>query len=338
MRRAAERGWKDSLRGLPRGKVAFVEPMKCRLVSEPPAGKDWIYEVKFDGIRAIAVRDGKRVRLYSRLGNDITSRFPEAARGVEALACERAVLDGEIVALDETGRSSFQLLQTAHTPGQRPPIQYYLFDLLNLEGVDLKGLPLTRRKEILQSLLNEANGTVRFSPNIEGDPVRFLAESCRRKLEGIIAKQRDSHYAPGRRGGAFLKIKCLNGQEFVIGGCTPPKGARSFFGAILVGYYNGGNLMFASKVGTGFNQRRLESLYRTFQKLQRADCPFANLPEQRGVTGGLTASEMRQCTWVAPKLVCQIAFTEWTRDGHLRHPVFLGLREDKQPQDVVREG
>lgn len=327
----------DDLRQLPRSGVDFVEPMKARLVRELPRSGDWIYEIKFDGIRAIAVKDKERVQLYSRLHNDLTGRFPEVARAVQRLRCERAVVDGEIVALDPEGRSSFQLLQSAHAPGERPPIHYYVFDLLNLEGADLKGLPLTRRKELLESLVPARQDVVQFSASLVGDAKQLLAEACRLKLEGLIAKQPGAKYEPGRRGDAFLKIKCLSGQEFVIGGYTQPKGGRLHFGAILVGYYDREKLIFASKVGTGFNEKSLASLYRQFQKLKRADCPFANLPEKRGTSGGLTAGEMTRCSWVEPRLVCQIAFTEWTRDGHLRHPVFLGLREDKRAGEVIRE-
>ena len=315
----------------------FIEPMKARLVRELPTGGDWIYEIKFDGIRAIAVKDKQSVRLYSRLHNDLTGRFPEVARAVQKLKCERAVIDGEVVALDSEGRSSFQLLQSAHMPGHGPPIRYYVFDLLNLEGEDLKSLSLTRRKELLQPLVPKAQDIIRFSMSLVGDPKQILAEACRHKLEGIIAKRPDAKYEPGRRGDAFLKIKCLSGQEFVIGGYTAPKGGRLYFGAILVGYYDKGKLMFASKVGTGFDHQWLTTLYRQFQKLKRSDCPFANLPEKRGTSGGLTAGEMTRCAWVKPKLVAQIAFTEWTRDGHLRHPVFLGLRDDKSPQEVIKE-
>ena len=328
----------DDLHRLPRAKVDFVEPMKARLVRELPRGGDWVYEIKFDGIRAIAVKDKNSVRLYSRLHNDLTGRFPEVARAVQQLRCERVVIDGEIVALDHEGRSSFQLLQSAHAPGQRPPIHYYVFDLLNLESADLKNLPLTRRKELLDRLVPPKQDVIRFSASLVGDAKQLLAEACRHKLEGLIAKQPAAKYEPGRRGDAFLKIKCLSGQEFVIGGYTQPKGGRLHFGAILVGYYDKGKIMFASKVGTGFNEQSLASLFRQFQKLKRPDCPFANLPEKRGTSGGLTVAEMTRCTWVDPRLVCQIAFTEWTRDGHLRHPVFLGLREDKTATEVVKEG
>jgi bifunctional non-homologous end joining protein LigD len=320
-----------------KSKVDFVEPMKARLVRELPAGDGWVYEIKFDGIRAIAVKDKQNVRLYSRLHNDLTGRFPEVTRAVQTLPCETAVIDGEVVALDNEGRSSFQLLQSAHAPGQRPPIHYYVFDLLNLNGDDLKSLPLTQRKELLQRVVQSKQHIVRFSASLAGDPQQLLAEACRRKLEGLIAKQPTALYEPGRRGDAFLKIKCLSGQEFVIGGYTAPKGGRLFFGAILVGYYEAGKLTFASKVGTGFNEQTLASLHRQFQKLKRTACPFANLPEKRGTSGGLTVGEMARCAWVEPKLVAQIAFTEWTRDGHLRHPVFLGLREDKTGRQVVKE-
>jgi len=337
MPRAAQSLIKEELSPLPKGKLDFVQPMKCRLVRDTPSGGNWIYELKFDGIRAIAIKDKASVRLYSRLNNDLSTRFPEVVCALQKLPCDRAVLDGEIVALDEAGRSSFQLLQSAHQPGRRPPIHYYVFDLLNLEGVELKSLPLTRRKGLLQPLVPAKQDIVRFSASISGDPKQLLAQACRHKLEGIIAKQAASEYEPGRRADAWLKIKCLNGQEFVIGGYTAPKGGRLFFGAILVGYYDREKLIFASKVGTGFDHEALKSLYARFQKLKHADCPFANLPEKRGTSGGLTAGEMTRRTWVEPKLVCQIAFTEWTRDGHLRHPAFLGLREDKKPQEVIRE-
>ncbi|MFN7137832.1 MAG: ATP-dependent DNA ligase, partial [Limisphaerales bacterium] len=221
----------------------------------------------------------------------------------------------------------------------RAPLCFYAFDLLNLEGKDMKGLPLRRRKEILQNIIVGQNDDVRFSANIEGDPKRLLEEIKRRGLEGIIAKNLDSKYEVGQRSGCWRKIKVVNTQEFVIGGFTQPKGSRDFFGAILVGYYDGERLIFVSKVGTGFNQALLASLHKQFQKLIRTDCPFANLPEKRvGRFGqGITGAEMKRCSWVEPKLVCQISFTEWTMDNHLRHPVFLGLREDKTVREVHKE-
>ena len=325
---------------LPSGKLQFIEPMKCKLVEEPPEGKDWIYEIKFDGFRALALKDNDRVTLLSRNNKSLNDRFPEAVDAVRKLPFKRGILDGEIVALDEEGRTSFQLLQMANMPGhQKSPIVFYVFDVLNVEGKDVKNLVLRERKEILQSVLGEEHEPVRFSASIHGDPKRLLAEIRTRGLEGIIAKNLTSKYEAGLRTGCWRKIKVVNEQEFVIGGFTPPKGSRDHFGAILVGYFEGDRLIFVSKVGSGFNQEILSSLNKKFQKLRRTECPFVNLPEKRsGRFGqGLTASEMRKCTWVEPELIAEIRFTEWTRDNHLRHPVFLGLRDDLKPRDVRKE-
>ncbi len=326
------------LKDLPPADLSFVIPMNCRLTDHLPKGGNWIYEIKFDGIRGVTLKDGDHIRIYSRLGNDVTGRFPEVVDGLRKLPCKRAVLDGEIVALEESGRSSFQLLQASRMPGHRkPPICYYIFDLLNLEGRDLKNLPLYRRKELLQNLLEGHEEVVRFSASLHADPNQLLEEVRKRGLEGLIAKKEDSLYEPGHRSGAWLKIKVLNSQEFVIGGYTQPKGSRPCFGAILVGYYQEGELLFASKVGTGFNEQMLRSLRTQFDEITQSECPFANLPEKRSTTGGITASEMKKCTWVQPKLVCEVRFTEWTNDNHLRQPVFAGLRDDKRPEEVVRE-
>ncbi len=328
-----------SLKNLRAGKIGFVEPMKCKLLEEIPAGEDWIYEIKFDGIRALTLKDDDEVELYSRLKNKMSHRFGGIAEAIKSLHCKSAILDGEIVALEESGRSSFQLLQMSRMPGQAPSICYYLFDILNLNGKDLKNLPLHERKRILQKVVPEGNDLLRISDHLGGRPEQLWTEVCHRGLEGLIGKQRNSKYEPGKRSGAWIKVKCTCAQEFVIGGYTEPQGSREKFGAIIVGYYEGGRLMFASKVGSGFDRRVLESLYKQFQKLKQPECPFANLPEKRpGRWGqGITASQMKRCTWVKPQLVAQVRFTEWTMDGGLRHPVFMGLREDKQPSEVVRE-
>jgi bifunctional non-homologous end joining protein LigD len=320
-------------------KIAFVEPMKAKLLDEIPVGEDWIYEIKFDGIRALALKDGDEIALYSRLKNELTERFADIGQALKSCRCKSAILDGEVVALEESGRSSFQLLQMSRMPGQQPPICYYLFDILNLDGKDLKNLPLHERKEILQKILPEDHDLIRISDHLGGRPEQLWTEVCHRGLEGLIGKLRNSKYEPGKRSGAWIKVKCTAAQEFVIGGYTPPKGSRERFGAILVGYYEGDDLMFSSKVGSGFDRRVLDSLYKQFQKLKQPECPFSNLPESRaGRWGqGITASEMKRCTWIAPTLVAQVRFTEWTMDGHLRHPVFMGLREDKKPHDVVKE-
>ena len=317
----------------------FVEPMKAKLVDEPPRGSDWIYELKFDGFRALAIKDGKSVEVLSRNQKDLGRKFPEIVAGVRKIAADRAVIDGEIVALDSAGRSSFQLLQAFEMGEERPPICLYAFDLLRLEDDDLTALPLMERKQRLQELLQQPPEPLRFSASIEGDPQKLLSEVKARGLEGIIGKQRDSLYESGRRSGAWIKLKCLNEQEFVIGGFTPPQGTRKHFGAILVGYFEGETLKFAGKVGTGFNTKLLGAIHSRFEKLRRPTCPFANLPEKSGGrwSQNITPAEMRRCTWVEPELVAQVKFTEWTRDDKLRHPVFLGLRDDKPARHVVRE-
>jgi bifunctional non-homologous end joining protein LigD len=335
-----KRANREKLRGAPRAKISFVSPMKCRLVKTPPKGDEWIYEIKFDGFRALVIKRDGEAELLSRSEKNLTPRFPEIAEAFRTLPCRDGIFDGEIVALDKQGRSSFQLLQMANMPGQpRAPLCFYVFDLLNLDGIDLTSFPLSKRKEILQALIQPAHEPIRFSADIRGDPEKLLEEIRKRGMEGIIAKKLDSKYEAGLRTGSWVKIKIVNEQEFVIGGYTAPKGSRDFFGAILVGYFDGGKLIFSSKVGSGFNQALLTSLHKQFEKLERDDCPFVNLPEKRsGRYGqGVTAAEMKRCTWIEPKLVAQICFTEWTRDGHLRHPVFMGLREDKKPTEVTRE-
>ena len=323
---------------LPKRKPAFVEPMKALLLDELPKGADWLYELKFDGVRALAIKDNRDIELISRSGKELGSKYDELLEPLKKLPAKQAVLDGEIVALDEQGRSSFQLLQSYQMAGvKKPPLFYYVFDLLNLDGKDMTGVPLMQRKAMLETLLANVSPAIRFSPSIKADSARLMREMKARGLEGLIAKRRDSKYQSGRRSGAWVKFKWTNEQEFVIGGYTEPKGTRTHFGALLVGYHEKGKLLFAAKVGTGFGQKLLESLYNKFKKLIRSDCPFSNLPEKRPGSQGLSAAEMRRCTWLEPKLVCQVRFAEWTRDDHLRQPAFLGLREDKEPKEVVRE-
>jgi bifunctional non-homologous end joining protein LigD len=329
-----------SLPDLPWAKARFIEPMKAKLVEKPPAAGDWIYELKFDGIRLIAVKRDKKVSLFSRNQNDLSARFPEIVEAIKNLLARECVIDGEVVALDEGGRSSFQLLQAREMEGRKSPIYFYAFDLLQFDGKSLIGLPLEARKNILEKLCANAGDPIRYSGAIGNDAKRLLEEVKRRGLEGIMGKQRNSVYEPGRRSGAWIKLKCVHQQEFVIGGYTPPQGARKHFGAILVGYYDNNELRFAGKVGTGFTAKSLSTLHKKFPKEARDDCPFVNLPsKQNGQwVQGITPSMMRKIRWVNPKFVAEIKFAEWTRDGKLRAPVFLGLREDKKPSDVVREG
>ena len=329
-----------SLRDLPAAKARFIEPMKAKLVEKPPAAGDWIYELKFDGIRLIAVKSDKKVSLLSRNQNDLSERFPEVAHAIQNLPAGECVIDGEVVVLDEEGRSSFQLLQAREMEGRKSPGYFYAFDLLQLDGKSLIGLPLEARKGVLEKLCANAGDPTRYSGAIGGDAKRLLEEVTRRGLEGIVGKQRNSVYEPGRRSGAWIKLKCVNEQEFVIGGYTPPQGARKHFGAILVGYYENKKLVLAGKVGTGFTTKSLAMLYKKFRAEERPDCPFVDLPsKQNGEwVQGITPSMMRKMHWVNPVFVCEIKFAEWTRDRKLRAPVFLGLREDKRAADVVREG
>jgi bifunctional non-homologous end joining protein LigD len=329
-----------SLPDLPSAKARFIEPMKAKLVEKPPAIGAWIYELKFDGIRLIGVKRDEKVSLLSRNENELADRFPEIVEAVKTLPARNCVIDGEVVALDEEGRSSFQLLQAREMEGRMNPVYFYAFDLLQLDGKSLLSLPLEARKSVLEKLCAGAGDPIRYSGAIGEDPETLLEEVKRRGLEGIIGKQRNSVYEPGRRSGAWIKVKSVSEQEFVIGGYTPPQGSRKYFGAILVGYYENKKLVFAGKVGSGFTAKWLSMLHKKFQREVRDDCPFVDLPsKQNGQwVQDITPSMMRKMHWVNPVFVCEIKFAEWTRDKKLRAPVFLGLREDKNPAEVVREG
>lgn len=330
----------DMSRGTsPRGRepAVFVPPMQALGVRSVPPG-DWSCEIKLDGFRALAVVQDRRVAVWSRNENRLDGEFPEVVAALQKLRCRSAVVDGEIVALDEAGRSSFQLLQ-GRNEGPRPPVVFIGFDLLHLDGHSTVALPLERRQELLAELLHEAPPGLQVSPHFDVGPGELLKAARQNGLEGIVAKRRGSPYEPGRRSGAWLKCKVHSEQEFVIGGLTPPQGQRPFFGALLVGYFEGGVLCYAGRVGTGFTYRTLEHLHRAALARQRATSPFA--PGRRGQTGrapsGATRNGRPGITWVEPALVAQIRFAEWTEDGLLRQPVFLGLRGDKRAREVVRE-
>ena len=327
------------LKGLPSAKPQFIEPMKARLVDEPPKHGDWLYELKFDGIRAMAIKNDRKVSLISRNGNKLDARFREIVEAVKNLPVRKYVIDGEVVALDEDGRSSFQLLQGLEMEGRKAPLRFYVFDLLQLDGKSLLGLPLEQRKQVLAKICENVGDPIRYSGEISGDVKSLLAEVKRRGLEGLIGKQRNSVYEPGRRSGTWIKLKCVNEQEFVIGGYTPPAGSRKYFGAILVGYYEIGKLRFAGKVGSGFTEKSLSMLHKKFREEEHDDCPFVDLPSKQGGewVQGITPSMMKKMHWVNPKFVAEIKFAEWTRDQKLRQPVFLGMREDKAATEVKRE-
>lgn len=324
----------------------FIEPMKALPAESPPRG-EWLYEIKFDGFRAIALKGGPQARLLSRNEKDLGAKFPEVIGSISELNVKDAVIDGEIVALDEKGISSFQLLQAFELGQKRPPIFYYAFDLLRLNGKDLRERPLIERKKMLGKLLKNPPGVIRFSASLGENAKELLDRARQLGLEGLIGKRKESVYEPGRRSGAWIKLKLQREQEFVIGGYTAPGGTRKHFGALLVGVYEHGRrrrrgdqqLIFVGKVGTGFDTALLRSLHSKFQKILREACPFSNLPEETGARYGqaLTAAEMKRCKWVEPRMVCQVRFSEWTKDQKLRQPVFLGIREDINAADVVRE-
>jgi bifunctional non-homologous end joining protein LigD len=316
----------------------FVEPMKAKLVDSIPTG-DWIYEVKFDGYRALALRGGSETRVLSRNEKDLGSKFPEVKDSIAALDVQDAIIDGEIVALDDKGRSSFQLLQAFDMGEKRPPIVFYAFDLLRLNGKDLRDLPIEERKAKLAELFTEPPAALRYSISFTKDIEELLEKARTLGFEGLIGKRSGSRYEAGKRSGAWIKIKLHLEQEFAIGGYTEPDGSRKYFGALLVGFYEGKNFKFAGRVGTGFSDKLLRSLFNDLQKIRVESCPFFNLPApgRNRWDQGLTAAEMKRCHWVKPAMVCQVKFTEWTRDDRLRQPVFLGIRKDKNANEVVRE-
>jgi bifunctional non-homologous end joining protein LigD len=296
--------------------------MKAVLWDEPFSDPDWIFERKLDGVRCLVHRDRDGVRLVSRTDRSMNGDYPELVEALEAEPCEDFVIDGEVVAFGEAGVTSFSRLQRRHR--ERVAIFYYAFDLLRLAGEDVRDLPLRQRKAELRRALR-FEGHVRFSPHRNEHGEELFRDACRKGLEGLMAKRADSPYR-ATRSSDWRKLKCHAEQELVIGGYTAPQGSRTDFGALLVGYYEDGRLWYAGKVGTGFDQAMLRDLGARLRKLERDDSPFVDVhPIPRGTH------------WVEPELVGQIAFTEWTRDGRLRHPRFLGLRTDKAAADVVRE-
>ncbi|HEX6042670.1 DNA ligase D [Longimicrobium sp.] len=314
-------------------KAAFPAPFTpemATLVDEVPAGDEWIHEIKYDGYRLVVMLQKGEARLITRNGNDWTDRFPDTARALAALPAKNAVLDGELVVLTREGRTSFQALQNVLNSGRGAELVFYAFDLAYVDGMDLRRSPLLARKEALRTLLAGAgDGAVRFSDHIVGRGEAFYRQACGMGLEGIMSKRADSLYVH-KRTKEWLKVKCLLRQEFVIGGFSEPKGSRSHFGALLLGVHDEKrNLVYAGKVGTGFDEARLREVHARLKELTRADSPFSDL--------GRRGRGPRDVTWIEPELVCEIAFTEWTDEGKIRHPVFQGLREDKPATDVVRE-
>jgi bifunctional non-homologous end joining protein LigD len=286
--------------------------MKAKL-ADAPCSDEWIYEIKFDGWRALALKGA--TRCSSRNSKDLGAKFPE--------------------------------IMVSIAKHERPPIFFYAFDLLQLNAKDMKNPPLEERKATLQRLLEKPPSVIRYSATLGNSAKDLLKEARKLGLEGLIGKRAKSAYEVGTRSGAWIKIKLLHEQEFVIGGYTEPEGTREFFGSLIIGFYRRNELVFVGRVGTGFSTAFLEKLYSKLKQIERLSCPFVNLPLPRGSKWGqgITASEMRFCHWVEPQLVCQlkpqlvcqVKFSELTHDKRLRQPVFLGLREDKEPKEVVLE-
>jgi bifunctional non-homologous end joining protein LigD len=314
------------------GQPAWLEPELATLTTDRFSDPAWLFECKFDGERCLAFRAGQQLRLMTRNRLQVTSTYPELAGALSAEDASDFIIDGEVVAFDGD-RTSFSRLQRrlgVRDPGPAlraaVPVFLYVFDVLWSDGRDLRPLPLRERKRVLRGLLSFRD-PVRFTEHRDTDGEAYFREACAKGWEGIMAKRADSPYRPGRTRD-WLKFKCENVQEFVIGGYTDPRGSRIGFGALLLGYYDrDGKLRYAGKVGTGFDRRTLTSLHADLAALERPEPPFE--PAR-----GLPRSGVH---WVEPRLIAQVGFTEWTPDGELRHPRFRGLRRDKDPADVVRE-
>jgi DNA ligase D-like protein (predicted ligase) len=320
------------IESLPIRSAAFVEPMECLAVAKLPDGAQWLYEIKLDGYRAEAVRSESGVILFSRSRKSFNKQFSLI---VEALADlpENTVIDGEVVALDESGRPDFNLLQNFRSAASR--IHFFVFDLLIYQGRDLTRLPLFERHEIMRSVLKFESPLIHISDYVEASATDMLDAVREQGLEGIIGKRKDSAYEPGKRSGAWIKYRVNRGQELVIGGYIPgPHGLDS----IIVGYYKGKELIYVARVRNGFVPASRRQMFEKLRFHVIPECPFVNLPEKHSSRWGegLTAEDMKKCVWVRPKLVAQIEFLEWTESDHLRHSKFVRLREDKDPRSVVR--
>jgi bifunctional non-homologous end joining protein LigD len=305
----------------------FVSPQLATLVDKPPVGDEWLHELKFDGYRLLCHLNGAKLRLWTRNQKDWTAKFPGVSKAVKALPLKSVILDGEIVALDPSGRASFQRLQQSINRNAGAGLLFHVFDLIYIEGFNLTKTPLRDRKRVLAELLEPVGdrGVLRYSDHIEGNGAQFFKEACKLGIEGIVSKLGNSTY-DSTRSRSWLKIKCLRRQEFVIAGYTlSDKGIP--FSSLVLGVYEKGKLIYAGRAGTGFSNTARVELKKKLDAL-KGPRPFAEIPNDPG---------LRKAVWAQPKLVGEVAFTEWTDEGIIRHPSFQGLREDKKPKEVVRE-
>jgi DNA ligase D-like protein (predicted ligase) len=316
---------------LPKREACFIEPMECLPVTRPPDGPTWSFEIKLDGYRALAVK-AERVSLYSRRKKSFNSQYPYLVKALSDLPDE-TVVDGEIVSLDESGRPNFNLLQQFRSQASR--IHYFIFDLLVCEGRDLTGLPLSKRRQLMREFI-KPNSRIRISEQFEVSASEMLAAVRGQKLEGLVAKRKDSVYQAGERTGTWTKFRVNRGQELVIGGYIPsPHG----FDSLIVGYYKGKDLIYVARVRNGFVPASRRQVFGKIRGLVSRDMPFVNLPDEKESRWGesLTAEKMKKCVWVRPEVVAQIEFLQWTAGDRLRHSKFVGLRDDKDPKTVVKE-
>lgn len=300
----------------------WIEPMLATLTEQYFSDPAWVFEPKLDGVRCLAFKEGAKVRLLSRNRLSMNDRYPDVVTAVSKLEVKNCILDGE-VAFVSKGISSFQSLQR-HLLEGGGSVVYFVFDAPHIGGYDVTKLPLLARKDLLRHAVAPTRRIHLVSHRKESGEA-YLKAACEKGWEGLIAKRAAAPYVRGRSK-EWLKFKCSKEQEFVVGGYTDPQGSRVGFGALLVGYYEDGKLRYAGKVGTGYNAPLLLSLTKQLRKLKRQDSPFVGTPPMR-----------KGVHWVRPEMVVQIGFSEWTRDGRLRHPRFLGVRDDKKPREVVRE-
>jgi bifunctional non-homologous end joining protein LigD len=306
----------------------FVSPQLATLMDKPPAGDEWFHELKFDGYRLLCHANRSQIRFWTRNQKDWTAKFPTLGEAVKALKLGSAILDGEVVALDASGRASFQKLQNALHKNAGAGLVFHIFDVIYLEGFNLTRCPLYERKRVLAELFESVNESspLRFSDHIEGNGAQFFKEACKHGIEGIVSKLANSPYE-STRSRNWLKIKCLKRQEFVIAGYTlSDKGIP--FSSLVLGVYEKGKLIYAGRAGTGFSNQMRVDLKKMLDKLGRNTRPFEQIPNDPG---------LRRAVWAEPKLVGEVAFTEWTDENIIRHPSFQGLREDKKATEVVRE-
>ncbi len=321
-----------AVQSLPKKLAVFIEPMECEPVSTLLEGSQWVYEIKLDGYRAIVVKSDNKVRLFSRRQKSFNQQYPYIVEALVDLP-DGTVIDGEIVALDDSARPQFNLLQNYRSEAHR--IRYFVFDLLCYQNRDTTRLSLVERRELLRSLKFQSP-RIQFLDFLETSAANMVAAAKQQGLEGVIAKRKDSLYQPGRRTGAWIKYRINKGQEFVIGGYFPgPHG----FDSIIVGYYEGKDLMYVARTRNGFVPASRRQVFSKLKHLVTPGCPFVNLPETKKSRFGeeLNAEKMKKAVWLRPEAVAQIDFLEWTAADRLRHSKFIGLRDDKDARAVVKE-